>query len=123
MFADHNLDRNRSTLRVLDDFHWHGAELRIDSASPAQWTPIIEINLHRPPHRDPARDRQTFAQHAGPGACLTVQQCLDENEAGGQEHQTDEQTGPALFHQATVVLTGISRSGTVCDSHPFETRV
>jgi hypothetical protein len=41
---------------MLNDFHRHVAELRIDSGFPAQWRPIIEINLHRPSHRDPACD-------------------------------------------------------------------
>jgi hypothetical protein len=66
------LEGNRKCLclPLRDNFHWHVAELAVDPAPSKQRPPIVKVYLHRPPHRDPACDRQTLPQDAGPGACL-----------------------------------------------------
>ena len=72
-----------SALALLDDFHRHVAQLLIDSAAAAQRPPIVKVDLHRAPHRDPARDRQTLLQYAGPSARLAVQQHPADDETRG----------------------------------------
>jgi hypothetical protein len=51
-FSHHDVDRKCSTLPVLDNFHRHVAQLRIDSAPLAQRPPIVQVDLHWPLHKE-----------------------------------------------------------------------
>src|SRR6516164_3364733 len=65
-------------LTVVQNFNRHLAQFGVDAASSTHRPPIVEINLHRSPHCDPARDGQPLTQDARPCSTLGSQQRLAE---------------------------------------------
>jgi hypothetical protein len=88
-----------STSVSWDEFHGHVAQFGINPAPSPQRPPIIKIDLHRSPHRDPARNRKALPHDGSPGARVMPYQYPAEEQTCSQEHQTDDKTRAALLQE------------------------
>jgi hypothetical protein len=93
------LAETRSLFCFWNHLHGHLTQFLIKPAFAAQRPPIIKIYFHRPPHRDPASDRQTLSHDTGPGSFIIAEEELASSKASRKEQQSYEQAGTAASHQ------------------------
>src|SRR6266850_6400372 len=54
----------------VDDAHGHPAQAVIEPPLAENRPPVVEEDLKRPPHGDPAADHEALAQHRGQGTLV-----------------------------------------------------
>ena len=100
-----------STLALLNAFYGHVTKFFEDLRTSPQGPPIIQIDLHRSPHGDPAGNCKAFSHDCSPGICLMTQQCLAQQQTHRQEQKANEQTCATFFQKALKLQ--VSNAGTM----------
>ena len=101
-----NEQRGHSTFALLDEFHWHVAQLGKSPTQSQQRPPIVKIDLHGSPHRDPSANRKALPRDGSPRSRLLRQQKPTEEQAGSKEYQPDDKAGATLFEEAIELQVG-----------------
>ncbi len=74
-------------------------ELLEDAARAPERPPVVEQDLERSPHRDPAPDHEPFARDQGEGILPGARDHFRQREARRHEHETDNQAGASPLHE------------------------
>src|SRR5581483_2720428 len=99
VFLRYIFSGTRSLFCFTNHLHGNVTQFLIKPAFAPQRPPIIKVYLHRPPHCDPAGDRQALSHNTGPGSFNIAEQELAGSKASRKEQQSYEQAGTAASHQ------------------------
>src|SRR5262245_58673071 len=82
----------------------------LEQSLPAQLRPpLVQEDLDRPPHRDPAEDEQAFGENRRGGVVAASEQ-LAKQQAHTEEGEADQQTDDATTQEQTQLLTSVTAS-------------
>jgi len=94
---------SRFSLFWLADLDRHPTKFLENLLAAAEWPPVIQVYLHRPPHRHPARNREAFPPDGRKCPRSRPHQEMAYGQAGSQKHDANKQALSAVLHQTPKV--------------------
>ncbi len=90
-----------ASLPTLVDLNLHAAHLLENPHAPADRPPFVQVHLQRPPHRNPAGDRQPLARDVSPRMRRQPHQEFGGRQAQAEKEAADQQAGSCIAHESS----------------------